>query len=89
MNNSNNILASQIKDEICLSLGFDPERPPVTVDDEQTATALGLKKSTLSVWRSVGRYDLPYTKVGRLVRYRIDDIAAFMARRTHQHTGEV
>jgi len=42
----------------------------------------------LSVWRSTGRYNLPYMKVGRLVRYRLSDLAEFLARRTSEHTGE-
>ncbi len=33
-------------------------------------------------WRSLGVYDLPWVKVGRLVRYRPSDIASFMHRRT-------
>lgn len=77
-----------IKREICISLGLDPDRPPVSINDKDTATAVGTKPGTLSVWRSIGRYDLPYFKAGRLVRYRLDDVAAFIARRTYQHTGE-
>ncbi|MNN99381.1 Helix-turn-helix domain protein [compost metagenome] len=49
---------------------------------------LGVKKSTLSVWRSTGRYDLKFIKVGRLVRYRISDLAEFLARRSANHTGK-
>ncbi len=77
-----------IKADIAAALGYDPKNPPVQVDDKQAAVALGIKASTLSVWRSTGRYNLPYMKVGRLVRYRLSDLADFLARRTSEHTGE-
>lgn len=77
-----------IKADIAAALGYDPKNPPVQVDDKQAAAALGIKASTLSVWRSTGRYNLPYLKVGRLVRYRLSDLAEFLARRTSEHTGE-
>jgi len=77
-----------IKADIAAALGYDPKNPPVQIDDKQAAAALGIKASTLSVWRSTGRYNLPYLKVGRLVRYRLSDLAEFLARRTSEHTGE-
>lgn len=78
-----------IKAEIAAQLGLDPKNPPVSVDDKQAAEALFVKATTLAVWRSTGRYNLPYLKVGRLVRYRVSDLAEFLARRTANHTGEV
>ena len=78
-----------IKAEIAVSLGYDPINPPAQIDDKQAAEALGVKPSTLSYWRSTGRYNLPYRKVGRLVRYRLTDLAEFLERRTSDHTGEV
>jgi hypothetical protein len=80
---------SAIKAEITAQLGFDPTYPPVHVDDKQAADTLGVKPTTLAVWRSTGRYNLPYLKVGRLVKYRLSDLAEFLARRTANHTGEV
>lgn len=80
---------SAIKAEIAAQLGFDPNNPPATVADKLAADALGVKPTTLAVWRSTGRYNLPYLKVGRLVKYRISDLAEFLARRTANHTGEV
>lgn len=78
-----------IKAEIAAQLGFDPKSPPVSVDDKQAAEVLDVKSTTLAVWRSTGRYNLPYLKVGRLVKYRLSDLAEFLARRTANHTGEV
>lgn len=77
-----------IKAEILAQLNCNPKHPPIHVDDKSAATVLGLQKNTLCVWRSVGRYDLPYIKVGRSVRYRISDLAEFLASRMACHTGE-
>lgn len=78
-----------IKAEIAAQLGFDPKNPLVNVDDKQAAAVLHVKATTLAVWRSTGRYDLPFLKIGRLVKYRVSDLAEFLARRTANHTGEV
>lgn len=45
---------------------------------------LGVTQHTLAVWRCTGRYNIPYIKAGRLVRYNRDDIAAFIMRRHHE-----
>lgn len=36
-----------------------------------------LNPGTLAVWRCIGRYNLPYEKIGRLVRYRKSDLRRF------------
>ncbi|MBD9672993.1 helix-turn-helix domain-containing protein [Pseudomonas sp. PDM21] len=82
-------LKAEIAAQIATQLGFDPKNPPVSVVDKQAAEVLDVKPTTLAVWRSTGRYCLPYLKVGRLVKYRISDLAEFLARRTANHTGEV
>jgi hypothetical protein len=62
-------------------------RPPSDlVDDKAASTYLGVTAGTLSVWRSTGRYPLPFVKVGRRVRYRIGDLLAFVESRTQMHT---
>ena len=48
---------------------------------EEVAEYLGISVETLNVWRCTKRYDLPYVKAGRLVRYRIADVEAFIASR--------
>ncbi|WP_312477625.1 helix-turn-helix domain-containing protein [Stutzerimonas nitrititolerans] len=82
-------LKSEIAVQIIIQLCLDPENPPVHIDDKQAAAALGVRPATLAVWRSTGRYNLPFLKVGRLVKYRLSDLAEFLARRTANHTGEV
>jgi excisionase family DNA binding protein len=54
---------------------------------EQVAQRLGIKPATLQIWRVTGRYNLPFVKCGRLVRYREADVRAFIDRRTREHTG--
>jgi hypothetical protein len=76
----------ELKNEIVSSVGYDPKCAPMQLNEAETAQALGVKASTLSVWRSTGRYDLRYVKAGRLVRYRVSDIAEFIERRTVFHT---
>lgn len=53
----------------------------------QVSEILGVTPHTLAVWRSTGRYDLPYVKSGRLVRYRLADLEGFIARRTTTPIG--
>ncbi len=48
---------------------------------EQVAEYLGVSIETLNVWRCTKRYNLPYVKAGRLVRYRFEDVEAFVASR--------
>ena len=78
-----------IKLEIAAQLGYDPKNPPVQVDPAEAADVLTVKETTLAVWRSTGRYNLPFVKGGRLVRYRVNDLAQFLVDRTAGHTGEV
>lgn len=49
---------------------------------EQVADLLGVTPHTLAVWRCERRYNLPYVKVGRLVRYHADAVERFLMERT-------
>jgi excisionase family DNA binding protein len=49
---------------------------------QEVAEFLGVRVNTLNYWRCTGRYELPYTKIGRLVRYRPADVDAFIESRT-------
>jgi len=53
---------------------------------QEAATILGISPGTLEVWRSTGRYDLQYIKVGRRVMYRTQDVEAFIQKRFMTHT---
>lgn len=69
-----------IHEEINIALGHDDQHPPLFINQQQAADLLGLKPGTLSVWRCTGRYDLPFTKMGRHIRYSVRDIARFISK---------
>jgi len=50
----------------------------------ETAALLGMSKGTLEVWRSTKRYPLNFVKIGGLVRYRREDVEAFVTARVVQ-----
>lgn len=52
------------------------------LDETQAAAALNVARGTLSVWRSTGRWNLRFTKIGRSVRYTVGDLLDFIERRT-------
>jgi len=52
------------------------------LDEKQAAEVLTVEPGTLSVWRSTGRYKIPFVKVGRRVRYRHSDLLAWLESRT-------
>lgn len=57
------------------------------VDDlmtpEEVSSYLKIPKGTLSVWRSTNRVRLPFVRIGAAVRYRREDIDAFISRNLH------
>lgn len=52
--------------------------PTGLLDSEQAAAYLNIKAETLSVWRSTNRRKLAYVKVGGRIRYRLQDLDAFI-----------
>jgi excisionase family DNA binding protein len=52
------------------------------LSEQEAAELLTVSPGTLSVWRSTGRYNLPFLKVGRMVRYRRADLLAWLENRT-------
>lgn len=57
--------------------------PSDLITPDQVAAALGLSHRTLAAWRSSRRNPLPYVKVGSRVRYRRQDVAAWLEAHTH------
>lgn len=51
------------------------------LDETQAAALLAVSKGTLSVWRSTGRYAVPFLKVGACVRYRRSELEAWLQSR--------
>lgn len=63
-----------------------PESANDLLDEPEAAVVLGnLAPGTLSVWRSTGRYKIPFIKVGRRVRYRRGDLLAWLLSRTRSN----
>ncbi len=48
----------------------------------QAAEYLGVQSNTLKIWACIKRYDLPYIKLGRFVRYRKEDLDKLIEQRT-------
>jgi excisionase family DNA binding protein len=55
---------------------------PALLTREQAAKYLGVSVSALAAWACNKRYDLPMIRVGRLVKYRIQDLDNFISRNT-------
>lgn len=45
---------------------------------KEASKFLGVKENTLAVWATNKRYNLPFYKVGRLVKYKISDLEKFI-----------
>ena len=53
-----------------------PERD--ILNSAEAAAYLRVTPHTLAIWRSEKRYDLPFARVGRFVRYRKEDLRRFI-----------
>jgi len=51
------------------------------ISPTEAAQLLGIQPETLATWRSTQRYPLPYVKLGRSVRYRLEDLERFISER--------
>lgn len=59
------------------------------LDTIQAAEYLGgIKPNTLEGWRVLGK-GVPYIKIGRLVRYRLEDLDAYIEGQTRRSTSQV
>ena len=81
MQNEYDLLHREIVKEIAGTLGFTEKNVPTQINEGQTSIVLDVKPATLCNWRCTGRYNLPFIKTGRLVRYRVADLAAWIAKR--------
>lgn len=67
---------------------------PRLLTEKEAAAYLGCSPGSLAVWRCTRRHNLPFVKIGRAVRYRVDHLDAFIASNTclgtsQQGRGEV
>jgi excisionase family DNA binding protein len=47
---------------------------------KEAASYLGIKEQTLALWAHAHRYDLPYYKIGRTAKYKLEDLDSFIER---------
>lgn len=52
------------------------------VNEKEAAVILGVTPGKLKVWRSTGRYAIPFLKVGRLAKYRRSTLENWLESRT-------
>jgi hypothetical protein len=58
------------------------------ITTQQAAEYLGdIKPNTLEIWRTQGAGP-PYKKIGRLVRYSLDDLDSYVAAQSRQSTSQ-
>jgi phage terminase Nu1 subunit (DNA packaging protein) len=81
MQTESETLHREIIQEIATALSYAETAVPAQINQEQAAAVLGVKPATLCNWRCTGRYALPYVRAGRLIRYRVADLAAWIAKR--------
>lgn len=48
----------------------------------EAAEFLEVSRGTLEVWRCTKRHSIPYIKIGRLVKYRLTDLEAWLKSQT-------
>ncbi len=46
---------------------------------KEAAEYLGVSPGTLDVWACTGRYNLKFYKIGRLAKYKIEDLNEFIS----------
>jgi excisionase family DNA binding protein len=46
--------------------------------NEQAAEYLGVTVATLNVWRSTKKYNIPFYKAGKNIRYKLTDLKQFI-----------
>lgn len=58
------------------------------LNSQEASQYLGVTRDILAVWRTTRRYELPYIKVGRLVKYRLSDLDNWLNQRTKKKNYE-
>jgi hypothetical protein len=70
--------ARRLTSEINVSINEAIEAGRDLLDEQRAAAVLTVSPGTLRVWRSTGRYNLPFLRIGRNVRYRRADLIAWL-----------
>ena len=51
------------------------------LNEQEVAEILKIKPATLAQWRCLKRFNLPYFKIGKLVRYKAEDLKKWIENR--------
>ena len=63
------------------------DQATTTVSPDETARRMGITRDTLANWRIEGKGP-PYVKVGARVRYRLIDLAEYLASEVRTSTSD-
>ena len=55
------------------------DQSPALLSTAEAAKTLDISEHTLATWRSKKTVNIPFARVGRLVKYRASDLQAFIA----------
>ena len=69
-------------------LDFSDMPDSTLLDQPPAANFLCMSEAFLQAERTNGRYNIPFIKVGRKVKYRLGDLRQFLESRRITHTGE-
>jgi excisionase family DNA binding protein len=61
--------------------------PANRLTNKQAAEYLGITAGTLHVWRCERRYPIPFLRIGSKIRYRLEDLDAFLLSRLVKPRG--
>lgn len=61
-------------------------KPDELLTPVEVAAILGVKVGTLATWRSTGRQDLAFVRVGRAIRYSPAALERYIERQSMSHT---
>ena len=88
MKETDTTLEQELKAEIAELLGCENGKPPPRLDKHQFSTVFGITPETSDVWASVGRYSIPYFKLGRNRYYSLADVIRALVRFRHAPTDQ-
>lgn len=58
------------------------------ITPEQAAEYLSISVRTLAKWRSIGYPNVPFSKIGRCVRYNQSELDAYLSKHSHNSVGD-
>ena len=61
-----------------MQVKFQKDPTHIFLSRIEAAEYLGCKEGTLAIWKCTKRYNLPYVKIGRNIRYRLSDLMEFV-----------